>query len=330
MTDLPSRREFLAGGVAAVLTATTGCLEDAGGFGSDDAGRSLRLTLTREDGPLRESFVVDLAETRPEWDEEAFAAALAGDDYTIQYRKPFFSTPEDPVYTRNEGTYYRLGSVVVDEATVTRPVLRLFEIDRGADSSEPDGVDAAELPTGDERAVRVAHFAARARGNEGGAPWGLVQRGGYVYRDEDAVDESVLLADSSTPDHVVYRDRVYSVEVSRERFHEPVYRATVEPVAETPERMEAILRAQFVDARFSREDLSPAAREVVRAARREGYAERHPYSTGYREVLRALHRRAYIDGNIRKDAGVDDEGRRMLRYNGVYYDYRLRFLSTDS
>jgi hypothetical protein len=329
MTDSTARREFLAGGLAAALTATAGCLEDAGAFGSDDAERSLRLTLAREDGPLRESFVVDLAESKPGWDEEAFAAALGGDDYTTQYRKPFFSTPDDPVYTRNEGTYYRLGSVVVDEATVTRPVLRLFAVDRDADSSEPDGVDAAELPAGDERAVRVAYFAARARGNEGGAPWGLVQRGGYVYRDDEAIGESVLLTDDA-PDHVAYRDRVYSVEVSRERFHEPVYRATVEPVAETPERMEAVLRAQFVDARFSREDLSPAAREVVRVAQTDDYTESHPYSTGYREVLRALHRRAYLDGNVRKDAGATEDGRRMIRYDGVYYDYRLRFLSTGS
>lgn len=214
--------------------------------------------------------------------------------------------------------------------TVTHPVLRLSGVGRAADSSTPEGVAAAELPAGDERAVRVAYLAARARGNDGGAPWGLVQRGGYVYRDDDAIGESVLLADSSTPDHVVYRDRVYSVDVSREQFHEPVYRATVEPVAETPERMEAILRARLVDARLARDDLSPAAREVVRTARREGYAESHPYSTGYREVLRALHGRAYLDGNIRKDAGVDDEGRRMLRYDGTYYDYRLRFRSTGS
>lgn len=56
--------------------------------------------------------------------------------------------------------------------------------------------------------------------------------------------------------------------------------------------MEAILRAAFVDARIAREDLSKAARDVIRTARGEGYDETHPYSAGYREVLTTLHERA--------------------------------------
>jgi hypothetical protein len=235
---------------------------------------------------------------------------------------------------------------VVDEAETTRPVLRLFEADTDSDDepgTDGDGANAAEtdeaernqtveteqLPEVDATAVRIAHLAARARDNPGGVPWGLVQRGGYVYRDDARVDESELLADDG-PSHVRYRHRRYAVDVSRERFHEPVYRATVEPVADSPGRMEAILRAKFVDARISSDGLSPDARDVLRRARSDGYRESHPYSGAFESVLREAHRRAYLDGNVEKDAGVDRSGRRLLRYDGVYYDYRLRFVSGES
>ncbi|MFB6207388.1 MAG: twin-arginine translocation signal domain-containing protein [Haloglomus sp.] len=325
--QLPSRRQFLSATLAgAGITALAGCAEslpDDGG-GGNGTKRELELQLSRQDGRLRESFVEDLSETRDPRDEAAFEAALNGEAYTTQYRRPFYSTPEDPEYVRHEGTYYRLGAVVVDEVQTTHPVLRLSSIEESGGESTPDGVAAESLPEGDRRAVRVAHMAARARGNEGGAPWGLVQRGGYVYRDEAAIEASELLADDG-PDRVIYRETVYAVEMTRETFYEPVYRATAEPVAETPEQLEAILRAQFVDARFSREDRSQAARDVLREAENGGYSESHPYSDGFREVLVALHERAYLDGNIQKDAGVEDEGRRMLLYDGTYFDYRLQF-----
>jgi hypothetical protein len=168
-------------------------------------------------------------------------------------------------------------------------------------------------------------MAARARGNEGGVPWGLVRRGGYVYRDADAAAESRLLGDDA-PSHVGYRDTVYDVEVGREPFHEAVYRPTAEPVAETPARMEAILRATFVDARLSGESLSRAARSVLRDARGDDYEERHPYSEAYRTVLTSLHARAYLDGNIETDAYVDEPGQGVVMYDEEYYDYRLRFV----
>jgi hypothetical protein len=326
-TSAPSRRGFLAA-VTAGVTATAGCagvLDSADGAGSGGTGgdgRTLSLELSREDGPLREQFVVDLAETRAPDDEAAFEAALAGEAYTTRYRRPFFSTPEDPEYVAHEGTYYRLGSVVVDEVSTTHPVLRLRSLG-GPDDDTVEGVAAETLPAADQRAVRVAHMAARARGNVGGGPQGLIERGGYVYRDGDAVEASDLLADDG-PDRVSYRERTYTVETTTERFHEPVYRATAEPVADSPERLEAILRAKFVDARFAREDRSQAARDVLREAEAGGYAESHPYSEGFREVLRALHARAYIDGNIQKDAGVE-RGRRIVLYDGTYFDYYLGF-----
>jgi hypothetical protein len=288
--------------------------------------------------------VVDPADAGPRWDEAAFAAAVDGERYTTQYRKPFPSATDEPTYAVHGDTYYRLDSVVVDEAEATRPVLRLFGVDGGDgtdageesdaadDSDAGDGADAVEreaLPEGDRRAVEIAYFSARARGNSGGVPVGLVERGGYVYRDEAAVDASELLAPDG-PDRVAYRDTVYRVEVTRERFYEPVYRAVAEPVAESPERMEAILRAHTVGARLDADDLSTDAREVIEAARYGGYEESHPYSDGYAEVLRAFHERAYLDGNVRKDAGWTESGSERIRYEDRYYDYRLRFKSSDS
>lgn len=320
-----SRRQLLTGGLVVGATAVTGCLANTSGDGTGDSTERLRLTLSQDDGPLRESFVVNLSESDPEWNENAFEAALAGESYTSQYQKPFLSSSEDPTYAERGGTYYRLGSVVVDEATAIHPVLRLSAIENTTDSPS-NSVAASELPTRDQQAVRVAHMAVRARGNEGGMPVGLVQRGGYVYRGDDAVEASEILAEDG-PSRVRYRNTTYEVNISREAFHEPVYRATVEAVADDPEQMEAILRVQFVDAQFARKDLSSTAQDVIETAESDGYSEGHPYSSGYREVLRQLHKRPFIDGNIGKDAGVVNDGRQMVRYDGVYYDYQLRFIS---
>ena len=261
----------------------TGCLANVSGNRNDEVKERLRLTLSWEDGPLRESIVVNLSESDPEWDENAFEATLVGESYTSQYRKPFLSSSEDPTYAERSGTYYRLGSVVVDEATAVRPVLRLSAAENPTDSPL-NSVVASELPTGDQRAIRVAYMAARARGNEGGMPVGLVQHGGYVYRSDDTVEASEVLAEDG-PSRITYRNTTYAVDISRETFHEPVYRATVEAVADDPQQMEAILRAQFVDARFAREDLSTEAQDVIETAESDGYSEVHPYSAGYREVL---------------------------------------------
>lgn len=321
MSDLtPSRRAFAAGGLAAALTASAGCLGTLGNVGEDGGDRQLQLQLQRGETTLRERFVVDLEESRSPIDEAAFAAALAGESYTTQYRKPFHSEPDDPEYALHEGTYYQLGSVVVDEAEASHPVLRLERTD-----DDPEAPAVESLPGVDEAAVRIAHMAARARGDEGGVPWGLVERGGYVYRDEERAAESRLLTEEG-PERVRFRERTYAVTTTTETFHEPVYRATVEPVAESPEELEAVLRAQFVTARVGRDDLSQAARDVLREAEADGYTEAHPYSEGFRSVLLALHERAYLDGDVRKDAGVERSGREMVRYDGTYFEYHLRFV----
>jgi len=322
----PTRRQFLAAGATAGLLTLSGCLDAVDGDDSGDGDRRLQLVLSDAATPLRSGYVVDVDDAERPRTDEAFVAALAGESYTTQGRTPFRARPDDPKYARHEGTYYRLGSVVVNERAVTHPVVRLSSVAEAGADGAPDAVAAESLPEADRRVVHVAYMAARARGNEGGVPWGLVRRGGYVFRDDDAATESRLVG-TDAPTHVVYRETVYELDVRRERFHEPVYRATVEPVAESPERMEAILRAKFVDSRLSDDALSGQARSILRDARGEGYAESHPYSDPYRQVLTELHARAYLDGNVEKDAYVEDPGVGMVRDDGAYYRYRLRFVT---
>lgn len=324
----PTRRQLLSAGGLAAATAVAGCMSEFGERDqSGDDSEALRLLLSRQGDSLRESRVQDLAETRPEWDEKAFEAARKGERYTTQYRKPFMVRADESEYAVEDGTYYELGSVVVDEAPTERQMLRLFETE-DAETPTGDAVPASELPEADQRAVEIAYFAARARGDVGGVPWGLVQRGGYVYRREGAVESSLLLTEDG-PEQVTFREKTYTVETTRETFYEPVYLATAEPVAESPDRIEAILRAQLVDARVDRSELSDETRRILEQARADSYQETHPYSDAYESVLRSLHARAFIDGNIRKDAGVREEEQQVVRYNDVYYDYQLRFVPAE-
>jgi len=328
MTELaPSRRTLLAGAVAGGLGAVAGCLgnDDDEQSGGDDP--MLSLSLSRVDGTLRDRYVRGREDPPNHWDEAALDAVLADEPYTTQHRKPFFAEPDDPAYVRDEGTYYQLRSVAVDEVAETHPVLRLFEAE-GEVESTVDGSEGGELPRVDQRAVRIAHFAARARGDEGGYPADLVDRGGYAYRTAAAREESALLA-ADAPDHVRHRDTTYRVERERERFHETVYRPTAEPVAERPERMEAILRATFVGPRIGADDLSAEARRIVDRADADEYGERYPYSDEYTALLRALDARPYLDGGVRNDAGVLTERKEMIRYGDDYYEWELRLSGGD-
>ena len=318
----PSRRRLLVGAIAGGVGAAAGCLGTIDDESDDGDGATLTLSLSRVDGSLRDRYVRDRGAPAERWDEAALDAALAGESYTTQHRKPFFASPDDPAYVTDGGTYYRLGSVVVDEVAETYPVLRLFEADEAVDSAVEGGEDGA-LPRADRRAVQVAHFAARARGNVGGYAVGLVERGGYAYRSESDRADSDLLDDDG-PGHVTYRDTTYRVDIERERFHEAVYRPTAEPVAESPDRMEAILRAGLVGPRIESGELSEAAERIVDRAAADEYGETHPYSEAYVELLRALDARPYLDGNVRKDAGVGEDDEDMIRHGEEYYERYLR------
>lgn len=318
-----TRRRILTAGGLVVAATLGGCSQALPNRSDDD--RRLVLTLSPLDGSLRERYVENPTETRNPTDEAAFDAALTGDEYATQGRPPFFARSDDePAYARRNGTYYRLDSLVVGERTVDHPVLRLYE---ATEEDAPDGVPLSSLPKADRRAVRIAYFAARARGNTGGVPRGLVERGGCVYRDEGAIAASELLAESG-PSHVAYRNAVYEVRVPRETFHEAVYRPDVDPVADTDAELEAILRASLLDARVARVDLSDAEREILRKAARDRYVESHPYSDTFASVLKRLDERAYVDGNVRKDAGeVSAQGPQYLLYDGRYSRFVLRFVT---
>lgn len=314
-----SRRRLLGIGAATGLAAISGCAGRLSEASGDDA-TTLSFRLYDRSSTLREKYVRDLNETRAPWDEEALAAAVNGTDYTTQ-RRPFPGS--DPAWAEVDGTYYRLDEVVVGEEEVTRPVLRLYEAGRTDGADAPTHVSADGLPEADRRAVQIAYMAARARGNAGGVPWGLVQRGGYVYRDAESVEGSELLADDG-PGYVAYRDRVWRVEIARETFHEAVYRPDADPVANSEAGIEEALRGRLVGARIDPDSLSTAERDVFRRARGEGYTAEHPFPDAFVSVLKRLDERAYIDGNITKDAGTDGyPPRDLLRYGSAYYQYRL-------
>lgn len=318
----PTRRQVIAAGGVSVSALIGGCT-DLLGRRDERPVATLRLSLSAMDGPLRERYVEDLEATRPPWDEEAFAAALNGTAYTTRHHTPFLARGDDePTYALHDGTYYHLDSVVVGEETVTHPLLRLYEVGRVDSLSDPpEYVSKSSLPRPDKQAVQTAYFAARARDNVGGVPWGLVERDGYVYRDDEAVAVSSLLADDG-PTHVEVRDTVYEVSVTRERFHEAIYRPDADPVAGSPAEMESILRAALLQARLSRDDLSDQERAILRDARGDGYSEQFPFSDAYESLLRKLDHWAYLDGNIEKDA-IEDDTSHVLLYNDRYYEYLL-------
>ncbi|MDS0297940.1 hypothetical protein NDI76_04225 [Halogeometricum sp. S1BR25-6] len=320
MSSTTSRRRLLALVGVVGLSAASGCSNRLSEAAGDDPA-TLTFHLYGRTSTLRERYVEDLNETRAPWDEEAFAAAVNGTEYTTQYRKPFPTS--GPVWAELNGTYYRLDEVVVGEEEVTHPVLRLSEAGRVDDADESTYVERDDLPEVDQRAVQIAYMAARARGNAGGVPWGLVQRGGSVYRDDDAANRSELLADDG-PARVAHRDRIWRVEVARETFHEAVYRPDADPVADSETGIEEAIRGRLVGARIDPETLSAAEREVFRRARGEGYTAEHPFPDAVVSVLKRMNERAYIDGNVTKDGGANDyPPRDLLRYGNAYYEYRL-------
>ena len=323
-----SRRQLLASGLVAGITAVSGCLGLGNYTASDQGETELSLSLTEIDGPLRNKYVHDREDPDDSWDEQALTAALNDGQYTTQLRKPFFASDDDPAYVVHEGTYYQLNEVIVNEVTVLHPVLRLTEAE-DVTATPIDGSEDGNLPEADQRAVSIAHLAARARSNEGGFPAGLVQRGGYAYRTETARDESDILTEEG-PNYISYRDTTYEAETTHEQFYEPVYKPIAEPVAESPEGMQTILRAKYVGARVSQADLSSEAQRIIFEASAGDYNEIHPFSDAFEELLRALDKRAYIDGNIRKDAGVRANEREMIQYEQTYFEYSLRFSESQN
>ncbi|WP_336021597.1 hypothetical protein [Halobellus salinisoli] len=329
MPSIPTTRRQVVATGGALLTATLGGCSQTLTRRSETDSRQLSLSLSSLDGPLRERYVVDLTETRPSWDEAAFNATLNGSTYTTQHRTPFLARGDDgPTYARRNGTYYHLDSHVVGEETVTHPILRLYEVGRPEDlETVRDHVPHSSLPESDQRAVQVAQFAARARGNAGGVPWGLVERDGYVYRNDDAVAASELLDDSG-PSHVAFRDTIYEVAIARETFHEAIYEADVDAVADSDSEIESILRAELLDARVSREKLPAEEREILREAMGGSYRESHPYSSAFESLLEQLGHWAYLDGNIEKDAGVESGlQRHFLLYDDRHFTYTLSFVT---
>jgi hypothetical protein len=322
-----SRRKVLGALGGLGIPVLAGCSDGL----NQQTASALGLELQKLDSPLRDQYLQDLNETRPPYDEVAFREALAGNEsYTTQFRKPFRTRDGEPSYTKHNGTYYHLDSYVVDTERVSRPVLRLHTVgDVDELSNLPSYVNQSSLPDADDHAVRIAHMAARARGNEGGGPGEIIQRGGYVYRGSKIIDESRLLRDDG-PSHVRYRDRIYRVNVTREAFREPIYSPDVDPVAESAQQLERAVQGAIVDTYLERSELSQEQRSILREAQSDtSYEADFPLSDPAAELLRKMNQRAYIDGNVEGDA-LDTDRYYTLLYDGEYYRYTLRIITTGS
>ncbi len=162
-SDTLSRRNLLVGCdmiMGSLLAGCTGRLSR----GDSLTNPTLHFQMERIGRSLVDHHVVDLEETRIEWVEKAFEVALKGSDYATPLRPPFpVRNGDEPAYAHHEGIYYELDSIIVGEEQLSQPVLRLFSVGQQGESEEvPDFTPYEELPTVDQRAVQIAHMAARA------------------------------------------------------------------------------------------------------------------------------------------------------------------------
>ncbi|MBV0923857.1 hypothetical protein KTS45_06540 [Halomicroarcula limicola] len=248
---------------------------------------------------------------------DAWAAAVTGGRYTVSGH----SAVPDGEYTEHDGTYYRLHDVVTGSRRVERPVLRLHWVGRAGDGDVPDATPRESLPALDRHAVLPAYFAARAREYDGGAPWDLVEEGGYVYRYADRTESEL----APTPDHeyVSVHDTVLRVDVRRETLVEAEHTATATKVATSPEAFTDVADAAAVEVRLSPDELSADARALFERARgRETYTETMPLSTEFESLLSALRLREAL-GCTRSNCESEAYETQYLAYDGAYYDCRL-------
>lgn len=310
-----NRRTFI-GATSAGLASLAGC-------DSLQSSRSVEYTLYVEtpDRPLTE-----IIQWKPQTNEDdpyaavrrdAWAAAVTGQrDSTYGH-----SAVPDGEYTEHDGTYYQLHDAVTGSKRIERPVLRLHWVGRADEENVPDATPRDSLPELDQHAVLPAYFAARAREYDGGAPWDLVEEGGYVYRYADRAESEL----TPTPDHeyVSVHDTVLRVDVSYETLTEVEHTATATQVATSPKAFAAVADAAAVEVRLSSSDLSADARDLFeRARRRETYTETMPLSTDFESLLSALHLREAL-GCSQSNCENEAYETQYLAYDGAYYDCQL-------
>ena len=248
---------------------------------------------------------------------DAWRTATGGGTY-VTYG---YSPVPDGEYTVREGQYYLLQATVTGQRELKRPVLRLEWVGHADELAEPpDAVNYESLPPLDRKAVEVAFFAARARESGGGAPWELVERGGYVYR-HLTMGRSELVP---RPEHryVNYEGVILRVRTARETLPEAKFETTAKRVANSKRAFARVVDAALVDARVNGASLSKEARRLITTATGSGaYRETTPLSSEFEEVLRALHLRQYLSLSERESP--TGESGRYLELDGAYYTYAL-------
>jgi hypothetical protein len=242
---------------------------------------------------------------------EAVRATAAGERPTTYGYRPI---PTDE-YVEYDGTYYALDIVVTGVKEIERHLLRLTWVgDTDELEDPPEAIEHGDLPPIDRHAVKPAYFAARAREHDGGAPWDIIEEGGYVYRHLD--DYTSELAPKPEHEYVRFNDTILEVTVGAKTLTEPAYTGVRIPIADSRAAFERALDGSMVDARIEKSALSAEAKTIIS---RGDYTEETPLSQAFEEVIRALGLRELL----KADDPPTAENGLHLSYDGSYYRYGL-------
>ncbi|MBX0322010.1 hypothetical protein EGH21_03085 [Halomicroarcula sp. F13] len=317
-----SRRAFL-GATAAGLAGLAGC----DSLGSSEPTVELTLHVDRLDRPLAETLLW----TPPERDDHpvqrtrrrAVAAAVDGERVSTYG----YGVVPDGEYVERDGRYYLLHDVITGSERIERSVLRLSWVGRVDSEATPEGTPREALPEYDQNAVMPAFFAARVREFDGGAPWSLVEQGGFVYRHLDEAESE--LAPDPEHDYVVVHGTVLEVSVTQERLVEPEHTGFATAVADSAAAFDEVADAAAVELRLAPDDLGPDARDLFERVRGvEQYSETKPLSAAFESLVGALRLRDALDcspENCRPRMYETE----YLAYDGEYYDCALYINVTE-
>ena len=307
-----SRRALLAATGVAGLGSLAGCtaLDSLG----DDRKLSYGLTVEDEGESLADTVSLEPDGDRAPWsaeDRRLYDAVVDGERYTTTG----YDLVADEEYAEADGTYHKLQSVTTGVETIERSVLRLAWVGRRDELDDPpEAIERDALPPLDARAVYPAYVAARAQQYGGGAPWDIVEEGGYVYRFlGDAESE---LAPDPQHDYVAVDDTILAVSVTQDTLEEPIHTAVAIEIADSERGFERALDGAMVDARIS-EPLPEPQQRIVDRARVETYEETTPLSGQFSSLLRALGRHDLLD--------VDPGDAQPGGTNGLYLKYDSQF-----
>lgn len=303
------RRDALALGSSAVLTALAGC--SAGALTGDGADRkTYSLDVERID-----ASPVEHALYRPDPDslfgesaETALAAVLPDGRHTTYGYEPL---PTD-AYVEHDGSYFQTKSVVTGRKRMARDLVRVTTVPK---TDVPDGAVLVDsLDRASARAVKILHSHARSDGQSSSAE--LLRDDAYVLRRPAELEGD--LATGELDGRVVTMTesgaRAYRIGVSRERIAEPAVTTLAVQVVDDREAFREVVFASRIDVELASETLPTGARTVVEhAIARDVYEETTPLSEQFERALSALDLRS-VDRFV--------NGRRLW-YDGEYYRYAL-------